>query len=304
MSATEDTLEDLESRIRTILPEQYQHSYEEVKPISMGSAALRYDDNGQVAWDDMWESFCDLAMAGGPPHKGRLLLPGSAANVRANSQEYRAVVDEICRGITQVTDLEAVMSTHPGWVEVTCDDEVMAEWLVRAIAMENVSVRWEGDRLYLPASPHFRLEKEIKNVVTVIAKTCHYWVDHMWISQIRQITRLFSEMSLKSPLIQIAFSDYDTSEHRTFERALIDKVHSSTGLELEPERQYGWAGVVCPSVNSAIWLMRGLVASNILSRREGTTLFVPFGTADAAQADRVIGKLAQITRFARDRQVL
>jgi hypothetical protein len=26
----------------------------------------------------------------------------------------------------------------------------------------------------------FRLEKEIKNVVTVTAKTCHYWLEHMW----------------------------------------------------------------------------------------------------------------------------
>ena len=56
----------LEDRIMTLLPEEYQDSYEEVQPISMGSAGLKYDSDGQVAWDDMWATFCDLAMAGGP----------------------------------------------------------------------------------------------------------------------------------------------------------------------------------------------------------------------------------------------
>jgi sirohydrochlorin cobaltochelatase len=32
--------------------------------------------------------------------------------------------------------------------------------------------------LFLPAGPTFRLDKEIKNVVTVIAKTHHYWKEH------------------------------------------------------------------------------------------------------------------------------
>jgi len=56
----------------------------------------------------------------------------------------------------------------------------MAAWLVRAIVVENVAVRSEGSALDLPAGPDFRLEKEIKNAVAVIAKTCHYWLEHMW----------------------------------------------------------------------------------------------------------------------------
>ncbi len=47
-----------------------------------------------------------------------------------------------------------------------------AGWLVRrAVNIENVSSYSEGMVLYLPAGPRFRLEKEIKNVVTAIAKT-------------------------------------------------------------------------------------------------------------------------------------
>jgi len=30
----------------------------------------------------------------------------------------------------------------------------------------------------LPAGPAFRLDKEIKNVITVVAKTHHYWTEH------------------------------------------------------------------------------------------------------------------------------
>ena len=39
----------------------------------MRAAGLKYDADGKVAWDEIWGSFCDLAMAGGPPHKGKLL---------------------------------------------------------------------------------------------------------------------------------------------------------------------------------------------------------------------------------------
>ena len=54
----------------------------------------------------------------------------------------------------------------------------MARWLQHAITVENVKVRRDDTVLYLPAGPHFREEKEIKNVVTVVAKTHHYWMEH------------------------------------------------------------------------------------------------------------------------------
>ena len=68
-SEDREALHALDLRLRTVLPEQYQECYEDLQPVSMGSAGLRYRGDGRVAWDEMWGSFCDLAMAGGPPHK-------------------------------------------------------------------------------------------------------------------------------------------------------------------------------------------------------------------------------------------
>ena len=41
-------LEDLDARLRTVLPEAYQDSYETVQPVSMGSAGLKFDGDGRV----------------------------------------------------------------------------------------------------------------------------------------------------------------------------------------------------------------------------------------------------------------
>jgi hypothetical protein len=37
----------------------------------------------------------------------------------------------------------------------------------------------------------------------------------------------------------------------------------------------GWRGIESSSVKAAVWMMRAMVVNNVLSRREGTTLFVP-----------------------------
>jgi sirohydrochlorin cobaltochelatase len=71
-SIDQAAFEVLELRLKTILPEEYQDTYEELEPVSMGSAGLKYGRDGKVAWNDIWATFCDLAMAGGPPHKGAL----------------------------------------------------------------------------------------------------------------------------------------------------------------------------------------------------------------------------------------
>ena len=75
----------------------------------------------------------------------------------------------------------------------------MAEWLLRAIVMENISARNEGFMIHLPAGPGYRVEKEIKNVITAIAKTCHYWLYHMGQTQQHQIEDLFA-IALRSKL--------------------------------------------------------------------------------------------------------
>src|SRR5262245_40412615 len=161
----------------------------------MGSAGLKYDRDGRVAWDEIWQSFCDLAMAGGPPHKGQLLEPASPERIAQQPERYQQVAGEICRGVAMVTGLPVEPSPQPGWITVACDSDGMAGWLLRAITMENVSARTDEAMLDLPAGPDYRIDKEIKNVVTVIAKTCHYWSGHMWRFEQRAIGELFTAMS-------------------------------------------------------------------------------------------------------------
>jgi hypothetical protein len=233
--------EVLDERLRTMLPEVYRERYEAMQPVPMGAAGLVFGSDGRVAWNEMWKSFCDLAMAGGPPHKGTLLEPGTEDEIAGQMGRYRSVVEEVCRGIAMVTGLGAEVSPVRGWVRVSGMTPAMAGWLLRAIAMENVSVRSrEGGTLDLPVGPGYRLEKEIKNVVTVMAKTCHYWVGHIPAVQQRAIGRMFEEMEAEAPLIQ-------------------------------PE---GWVGVELGDVRGAVWAMRMMVASNVLARREGSVVFV------------------------------
>jgi sirohydrochlorin cobaltochelatase len=247
-------LEELDLRLRVMLPETYQDSYESLQPKPMGSAGLKYGPDGKVAWDLIWGSFCDLAMAGGPPHKGKLLEPGRADAIEAAPQRYEEVVDEICRGITLASELPAQSSPHPGWVRVDCYSETMASWLLRAIVMENVSARSHGRELSLPAAPDFRLDKEIKNVITVIAKTTHYWMGHMARAQKSAIAELLAKMSAASPLIEPA---------------------DEQGLARHSLGGGGWRGIECPSVKAAVWMMRAMVVHNVLARREEQTLCVP-----------------------------
>jgi len=175
----EAQLQELDRKINAMLAPEYQGRYEDVRPQAMGTAPLAYGPDGKVAWNEIWTSFCDLALAGGPPHRGNLLEAVTAAVALAEPEKYRAVVAELERGIRLVTALEVVPSGAAGWVGVRCDSEEMAVWMLRAIIVENVMVRREGDVLYLPAGPRFTLKREIRNVVTVIAKVAHYWTAHL-----------------------------------------------------------------------------------------------------------------------------
>src|SRR5690606_17166733 len=118
-------LEELDYRLRIVLPEEYHDAYETMEPKPMRAAGLKYAADGSVAWDEIWGSFCDLAMAGGPPHKGRLLEPGTPDAVAAEPARHEEVVQEICRGITMVTDMPATAAPSPGWVRVSAFSEVM-----------------------------------------------------------------------------------------------------------------------------------------------------------------------------------
>ena len=245
------TRSELDRRLLTLLPPEYHEAYTRLEPRPMGSAALIYGADGRVAWDQIWQSFCDLALAGGPPHKGRLLGPGTPADVGARPDDYLDVIEELGRGLTLASGLPADESPHLGWIRVQCHSDVMAGWMLRAITMENVAVRLDGRALDLPASPAFRIEKEIKNVITVVAKTSHYWMGHIPREQKIAIGSLFEALDRESPLIAPDWTDPSTA----------------------------WHAVSCASVAEALQRAQRLVATNVLARREEATVYVPVHAA-------------------------
>jgi hypothetical protein len=292
-------LDVLEFRLRAILPELYQETYETLEPVPMRSAGLKFASDGRVAWNEIWGSFCDLAMAGGPPHKGTLLEPGSPEAIDADPERYSEVTREICRGVSMVTDLPADVSPDPGWIRVGCLGAGMAGWLLRAIVMENVAARVDGDLLDLPAAPGFRLEKEIKNVVTVIAKTCHYWSGHMRRAQQRAIASLLVKMEAESPLIGPAVpSAASVDALHSASAHLADAIARDTGLVRAGVGSGGWLGLECHTVATAVWMMRALVVSNVLARREGTVLLVPVNPVADRGGVAVAGFVARVHRLA------
>lgn len=148
----------------------------------MTAAPFVYREDGRPDWSAMWESFCDLALYGGPPHRGEpdtLRAPAVVEPVDVNAE----AIAEVRRGIAETTGLPTELA-GPGWIAVTCHSRKMAAWLCACIILENVEARCDGDQLFLPASPSFSLQDEVKSVVTVLAKTNHYWQAHLQAQQV------------------------------------------------------------------------------------------------------------------------
>jgi len=147
-------------------------------PGPMSAAPFLLRDDGRPDWGAMWGSFCELALYGGPPHRGPdnpLRAPEEADFAAASDQ---AMLDELRRGIWETTGLYAE-AAGPGWLAVTCASRKMAAWLCATIILENVEARVDEDRVLLPAGPAYRLEDEVKSIITVLAKTHHYWQAHI-----------------------------------------------------------------------------------------------------------------------------
>jgi hypothetical protein len=158
------------ARIRELAPPS-------TAPGAMSSAPFVWRD-GRPDWGAMWTTFCELALYGGPPQRGpgqALRAPEGADQPATSSAEMLA---EMQRGIRETTGLEAEPG-DPGWIVVTCESPRMAAWLCATIILENVDARLDGARLLLPAGPNFLLEDQVKSLVTVMAKTHHYWRDHL-----------------------------------------------------------------------------------------------------------------------------
>ena len=174
LDALNDTLRrDDEARRR-----EYAPSPPRDRAASMAAAPFLWKDDGRPDWARMWTSFCELALYGGPPQRGpeqALRAHGAGDGARPGDAGMLA---EMRRGIWETTGLYAE-AVAPGWLAVTCDSPTMAAWLCAAIILENVAARVEDDRLLLPAGPGYTLEDEVKSIVTVVAKTHHYWQAHV-----------------------------------------------------------------------------------------------------------------------------
>lgn len=143
----------------------------------MSSAEFVYREDGRPDWSAMWTNFCELALYGGPPHRGEDTALQAPIEVPGDFGTSDAVL-EIRRGIYETTGLFSEPA-EPGWLAVSCHSKRMAAWLAACIIMENVDARCEGERLLVPASSDFALKDQIKSVITVVAKTNHYWEAHI-----------------------------------------------------------------------------------------------------------------------------
>lgn len=267
-------LASLEAKVNALLPPQYQYCFDSVSPTSMGSAGLKFGPDSRVAWDEIWTSFCDLALAGGPPHRGSLLETPTPEEVQAEPAGYQLVTEEIVRGVRMTTGLAASPASEPGWVAVRCHDEDMAGWLLRAVTAENVFTRRRGDALHLPAGPQFRLAKETKNVIVALAKTCHYWSDHLSATERAAAGVTMTGATLLEPACR-AEALARADEYRGVADRMERAIEQATGLPAVPSRASGWVGVRFPDERTAAWFVRAAIAENVLARREEDVLHLP-----------------------------
>jgi hypothetical protein len=300
-------LSGLNAKVNAILPLQYQYCFEAVNPRSMGSAALKYDSQSRVAWDQIWTLFCDLALAGGPPHRGTLLESPTAEEVEAEPAGYFLVCEELTRGIRMTSGLPATVSSEPGWLTVECQNPEMADWLLRAILAENVFVRRQQETaIQVPAGPAFRLAKEVKNVVVALAKTCHYWQQHLSRPQQQAAARLFAEQAeitlFQPPSRGEALSRME--EYREVALHVGQALEERLGVPAVRNGLVGWIGLQFPDERTAAWFVRSAIVENILARREEQIFYLPVPEpGHSRQAAELIARLDRLHHLSRADQV-
>ncbi|MGH7347442.1 MAG: hypothetical protein ACREK4_21225, partial [Candidatus Rokuibacteriota bacterium] len=171
-----DALEDSLRRAAAAKRREYAPAARLDPAAPMTSAPFLWRPDGRPDWGGMWTTFCELALYGGPPQRG----PESPlrASARAAAESDGEMLAEMRRGIWETTGLYAE-SAEPGWISITNDSPTMAAWMCAAIILENVGARVDDDRLLLPAGPDYQLKDEVKSIITVVAKTHHYWQAHV-----------------------------------------------------------------------------------------------------------------------------
>jgi sirohydrochlorin cobaltochelatase len=174
----EDDWKDVIDRTPSIKRlEAMDHHGDRIVAASMTAAPFKFRDDGRPDWSSMWQGFCELALYGGPPHRGAdRALAASASNPDQIARDE--MIDEIIRGIHETTGLTATPAPG-GWLRIECDSSRMAAWLCATIILENVTARVEDNLLFVPGEEGFDLKDQVKSVITVVAKTHHYWLEHV-----------------------------------------------------------------------------------------------------------------------------
>ncbi len=167
----------------SIEPQPGDDPIEELQPIASRNVPMPAGDivlasDGRPDWGATWQSFCELALFGGPPHRGEDSALRAVADEAAPVEDFDAIA-EIRRGIYLTTGLFSEPAEQPGWLAITCRSSKQAAWMCACILLENVGARLDEEmRLLVPAHPSFTLTDQVKSVVTVVAKVHHYWDQH------------------------------------------------------------------------------------------------------------------------------
>jgi hypothetical protein len=112
--------------------------------------------------------------SGSTEDPGALLQPAMPDTVGRDPERYRAIMSEVENGLRQATGLATAPSQAPGWVGLPCADEEMTVWLLRAVVVENVMVRREGNVLFLPVDPAYG-PGEVRRLVGVVGRAVRFW---------------------------------------------------------------------------------------------------------------------------------
>jgi hypothetical protein len=139
----------------------------------MSSAPFVWRSDGRPDWRVMWGDFCELALFGGPPHRGPE-NPLRAVVEPDPLVDTVGIIAEIQRGIWETTGLDSDL-VRAGWLGILS----RGAWRRGCAAIpENVDALCEDECLLVPASERFTVENEV-SIITVVAKIHHYRIEHV-----------------------------------------------------------------------------------------------------------------------------
>jgi hypothetical protein len=123
-------------------------------------------------------------------------------------------------------------------------------------------------------------------------------------AQRHAVAALLATMTKESPLLT---PDASLERARTNEPLAVAAgalIEARTGFRCSSDVRSGWLGIECTDVRVAVWLMRALVTRNVLSRREGTVLYVPLNAGVDPGGVRLADAVAYAFSCARARGVV